>query len=128
MGKLTDFIVRQVLPFLLRVAAVGALAIGILEAVEDRAYGHLTPVMWFLLALAAFVAMTYLTLDEIEARLGNLLETMKTPAAEAANPGARSEARAQRQQFCPNCGQVMPRGAKFCEQCGAHIGDYVPGR
>ena len=128
MGKLTDFIVRQVLPFLLRVAAVGALAIGILEAVEDRVYGHLTPVMWFLLALAAFVAMTYLTLDEIEARLENLLETVKTPAAKAGDSGAKSEARAQRQQFCPNCGQGMPRGAKFCDQCGAHIGDYVPGR
>lgn len=128
MSKLADFIVRQLLPYLLRVAAVAALAIGILEAVEDKTYGHLTPVMWFLLALAAFVAMACLTLYEIEAGMGDLAETMKAVVAKAADRGATSEARDERQKFCPNCGQAMPRGAKFCDQCGARIGDYVPGR
>ncbi len=74
MSKLMDSMTRQVLPFLLRVAAVGALVVGIVEALDGRTYGHLTPIMWFMLALAALVAMVCVMLYEVEGRLENLAE------------------------------------------------------
>lgn len=120
MSRLVEFVTRQVWPFLLLVVGVGALVVGILEAVYDRTYGHLTPIMWFLLALAALVAMVCAALYRIEARL----ESMAT--AKKADYSAPPQARAERQKFCPNCGQQMPRNSKFCEQCGAQIGDYIP--
>ena len=118
MSKLMDSVTRQVWPFLLRVIAVGALVVGIFEADYDRTYGHLTPIMWFLIALAALLAMVCAALSRIEAGSDSMA------AAKKADYSGPLQTRVEKQKFCPNCGQQMPRHAKFCEQCGAKMGDY----
>ena len=120
MSELTDFVTREVWPLLLRAIGIGALVVGILEAVHDTTYAHLTPIMWFLLALAALVAMVSVALYRIETRLESIAAMKK------ADYGSSLQARIERQMFCPNCGQQMPRNTKFCEQCGAKLDNYTP--
>ena len=120
MSELTDFVTREVWPLLLRAIGIGALVVGILEAVHSTTYAHLTPIMWFLLALAALVAMVCTALYRIETRLESIAVVKK---ADYSGP---LQARIERQMFCPNCGQQMPRNTKFCEQCGAKMDNYTP--
>ena len=120
MSKLMDFVMRQVWPFVLRAIGGGALVVGVLEAVHGTTYVHLTPIMWFLLALAALVAMVCTALYRIETRLESMAAVKK------ADYSIPLQARVERQIFCPNCGQQMPRNARFCEQCGANMDNYTP--
>jgi ribosomal protein L40E len=46
--------------------------------------------------------------------------------AKMADQSVKSEARVERQKFCPNCGSKLPGSAKFCRECGVRMEDYTP--
>ena len=111
--KLTN---RQEWHFTLRLLGVAMVIVGVVTAACKKTFAGFTPIIWFLLALCAFVGVLYMTLFRIEARLESKMEDYV----------ARSETRTEKEKSCPSCGCKLPRNAKFCRECGARMEDYIP--
>jgi len=51
-------------------------------------------------------------------------EQPRLAEARSDRPVAQIEAKTEKDKFCPNCGEKMSGGARFCMGCGAKLENY----
>jgi len=70
MNMLMEFSTRPVTRMSLRLLGVAFVIVGIVSAAYDKSFAGFIPIIWFVMALCAFVGVICSTLFRIEARLG----------------------------------------------------------